>query len=327
MKKLFCASENCSDLSESEDDYTIIYQNQKLIDCYEYGHFYSRYLRTKNERQEITQNNINLVFSNNENNFVEKENPENTLQISKKYKEKKFEENKKKKIIKKKEKKNIIQFRSSTNGEKNRGRIPKIKGQKIHTKTAFDNLQRKIQVNFISFIINVSNDALRSCYGKKNGLCLFRDISYDIKKEINFESSNKLKQSLIKDILEKDISKKYKKTSPFDNKQLLNRVCLENPWLEKFFNMKSLELFKYYFNIEKPLDNIQIYEKILSLSTKTKTKSFSNLIQKYKEDKLKLIDTAKSVYFNGYDTLIGKDSFKTEKSEMETNDDDYLLIK
>ena len=72
-------------------------------------------------------------------------------------------------IIKKKTKKNKIQFSSSTNGEKKRGRIPKKKGQKIqtHTKTAFDKLQRKIQVNFISFIINVSNDALRLCYGKK----------------------------------------------------------------------------------------------------------------------------------------------------------------
>ena len=156
---------------------------------------------------------------------------------------------------------------------------------------------------------------------EKKCLCLFRDIQCDIKKEINFKSSNKLKHSLIKDILENDISKKYKKTSLFDNKQLLNRVCLENPWLKKFFDIKSLELFKYYCNIEKPLDNIQIYEKIHPLSTKTKTKSF-NLLQKYKEDKLKLIDTARSVYFNGYDSLIGKDSFKTEKSGMETNDDD-----
>ena len=326
MKKHFCVSENCSDLSESEDDCTIYPPESKIIVCYNYDYDYdyinSRYYRSKNENQEITKNNINLVFTNNQNNFFEKENPENTLQIPKNDKDKKNEENKKKNIRKKNNKKNKIQFRSSTNGEKNRGRIPKKKGQKIHTKTAFDNLQRKIQVNFISFIINVSNDALRSCYGKKNCLCLFKDIPYDIKKEINFESSKKLKQSVIKDILENDISKKYKKTSRFDNKQLLNRVCLENPWLKKFFDMKSLELFKYYYNIEKPLDNIQIYEKILPLSAKTKKKSFSNLIQKYKEDKLKLIDTARSVYFNGYDTLIGKDSFKTEKSEMETNDDD-----
>lgn len=322
MTKLFCVSENCLDLSESEDDYTIYSQ---IIDNYDYDYFNSKYLSTKNENQEIIKNIINLVFLNKENNLVEKENPENTLQISQNDKDKKNDkENKKKMIIKKKTKKNKIQFRSSTNGEKNRGRIPKKKGQKIqtHTKTAFDNLQRKIQVNFISFIINVSNDALRSCYGKKKCLCLFRDIQYDIKKEINFKSSNKLKNSLIKDILENDTSKKFKKKSPFDNKQLLNRVCLENPWLKKFFDMKSLELFKYYYNIEKPLDNIQIYEKILPLSTKTKTKSFFNLLQKYKEDKLKLIDTARSVYFNGYDSLIGKDSFKTEKSGMETNDDD-----
>ena len=109
MKKHFCVSENCSDLSESEDDCTIYPPESKIIVCYNYDYDYdyinSRYYRSKNENQEITKNNINLVFTNNQNNFFEKENPENTLQIPQNDKDKKNEENKKKNIRKKKIKK------------------------------------------------------------------------------------------------------------------------------------------------------------------------------------------------------------------------------
>jgi len=50
---------------------------------------------------------------------------------------------------------------------------------KIHSNSAFDNLQTKIQVNFISFIIKISNDALISEFGK-NTPYKFKDINYKL---------------------------------------------------------------------------------------------------------------------------------------------------
>ena len=45
---------------------------------------------------------------------------------------------------------------------KKRGRKEKGKRMKIHGKDNFDNLQTKIQVHFLSFIINLSNDVISS---------------------------------------------------------------------------------------------------------------------------------------------------------------------
>ena len=104
----------------------------------------------------------------------------------------------------------------------------------------------------------------------------------------------------------------------YDNSQLLNKVSQENPWLIKFFNMKYLELFKYYYNNLEPLEKIIVDGKIITLSKKTK--SFYYLLLKYEDIKLELIDTARSAYFNGYNSLIGKNSFRTEKSELDTID-------
>ena len=223
------------------------------------------------------------------------------------------------------EKKKNIQFRSYKNGKINRGRIPKKISNKIHKKTAFDNLQRKIQVSFISFIINFSNDVLNFYYGEKKNKKYFKDISHKIKKEINFKSCEKFKKSTIKDILQFDISSKYKKYKNScpetinDNQELLNEIFneSESKSLNKYFNMKYLELFKYYYNKAKHFKSIKLDGKIITLSSKTKT--FYDLLQKNKDVEAKLIETASSVYFYGYETLISKDSFITEKNKNSFN--------
>ena len=48
-----------------------------------------------------------------------------------------------------------------------RSKIPR-KRTRIHTSSDFDNLHRKIQVHFLTFIINVSNDAILAEFGKKS---------------------------------------------------------------------------------------------------------------------------------------------------------------
>ena len=60
-----------------------------------------------------------------------------------------------------------------------------------------------------------------------------KDISHKTKKEINFKSNDKFKKSTIKDVLQFDISSKYKKYKNScpetinDNQELLNEICKE----------------------------------------------------------------------------------------------------
>ena len=220
----------------------------------------------------------------------------------------------------------IIQKQNAINifNVKKRGKKRTGKYKKIHKSTDFDNLQTKIQVHFISFIINISNDALSAFFGKKKISSNFKDIPYNKKRYVSFNNSYKFKNSPIKDILLNEISAKYKKYDINININTLNKVCALSQWLEDFFNMKYINLFIFYYNKEQPLKEIIFKDKKIILSRRTKT--FYDLLVKNKKDKLDLIETARSVYFYGYDTLIGKDSFIVEKNEDALNDEKVIIL-
>ena len=185
--------------------------------------------------------------------------------------------------------------------------------ERRHNSITFDNLQSKIQVHFFSFIIDISNDALLAEFGVNK--CLFKEISYKEKQRVSQDFVQQLKNSPISNVLQMPISKKYKKFDEFSNKATLINVCKSSNWLNDFFNINYLALFNYYYNNEKKLNKITFKGKEIILSKKTK--SFYDLLEKNKELQKKLIDTAQIVYFNGYKTLIGKNSFVSIKNEIE----------
>ena len=117
---------------------------------------------------------------------------------------------------------------------------------------------------------------------------------------MNFDYVSKLKNSSIKDLLNLEISDKYKAFNKNHNQIILSRI--ENEWLKKLFEMNYLEIFKYYYNNEKPLKKFVFEGKEIVLSSKTK--SFSFLLDKNKKLSEKIIDTAKIVYFsdNSYES-------------------------
>ena len=168
----------------------------------------------------------------------------------------------------------------------------------VHGNDSFDNLQRKIQVDFQNFIINFCNDALKAEY--KRVRYSFKKINYKNKITVNFDYVSKLKSSSIKDLLNLEISDKYKAFNKNHNQIILSRI--ENEWLKKLFEMNYLEIFKYYYNNEKPLKKFVFEGKEIVLSSKTK--SFSFLLDKNKKLSEKIIDTAKIVYFsdNSYES-------------------------
>ena len=83
-------------------------------------------------------------------------------------------------------------------------------------------MERKIQVHYIRFIINFSNDALKAeniskCYK-------FKQIDTSIKETINYIHVKKLRQSSIGDIIQKDISNKYKRYDKSENRKIFKKV-------------------------------------------------------------------------------------------------------
>ena len=164
----------------------------------------------------------------------------------------------------------------------------------VHGNKDFDNLERKIQVHYIRFIINFSNDALKAeniskCYK-------FKQIDTSIKETINYIHVKKLRESSIGDILQKDISKKYKRYDKSENRKSFEKVVASSKWLRELFMMNYLELFNYYYNQEKPLRKLVFKNKEIYLSIKTK--SFFDLLEKYDDTRNELIDTVNRIYYN-----------------------------
>ena len=102
-------------------------------------------------------------------------------------------------------------------------------------------------------------------------------------------------------MLEKNISNKYKTNKKNINKELLDEVCQKSPWLNDFFNLNYLDLFRCYYNDQKQIDKISFCEQIIDLSKKTQKKTFYELLIKNKNIKRELINAVKNAYFNGKD--------------------------
>ena len=196
---------------------------------------------------------------------------------------------------------------------KKRGRFSIGYKKNKHLSSDFDNLQRKIQVHFLTFVVNLCNDALKSEFGSKP-IYNFKQIDYEIKKIINHKFVNKLHLKPIKEILKMRISPKNKKFSEDNNSLVLKLACEHSTFLNGFFDIKYLEFFdRFYFNEEKQIDRITFQGKEIVFSKNTKP--FYQLIKKYENHKNLLIDSAKSIYFYGYNSLIGNNSFKIMKNE------------
>ena len=189
--------------------------------------------------------------------------------------------------------------------DKNQNTLRRKRGRKriknfdkaFHGSNDFDNVQRKIKVHFLNFLINFCNDALVTDYGFSP--FTFKYKNYKSKMNVNFENKEELKKSSIIDILNLEISSKFKTFNRFENKILLSKI--ESGWLNKLFLLNNKELFKFYYNNQNPLYKIVFENKEINLASKTK--SFYYLLEKNKDKNLKqkFIETAKNVYLNGND--------------------------
>ena len=129
----------------------------------------------------------------------------------------------------------------------------------VHSSSNIDNIIVKVQTYFLNFMISFLNDCVLALY--KNRKYTFLKLDRAEKLKVSKEQMNKIKNSSIKDLLEEvKISKKYKQYNKDTNKKNLDALIKE-PWFQKIFDMKILDLFVYYYNNEQPLKEIILFGK------------------------------------------------------------------
>ena len=155
----------------------------------------------------------------------------------------------------------------------NNYQVPK-KGR--HTFLDYDNILRKIQVDYISFIINFSNDVVRTLIGNEKELC-FKDLDYNIKKTVSHKHIEELKKMTIGEIVQLKATTKVKKIDhEIYNKNAYKTILVICPSIAKFFKKSYISFFKEYYCNQNNI--LKVNGKIIPFSPAT-TK-FDDLLKK-----------------------------------------------
>lgn len=216
-------------------------------------------------------------------------------------------------------------FKTKKNKQKGRHASENLLGKK-HGKYDFDNILTKIQVHFISFLVDMVNDAVNEEFDKEFLDALVKKDNKiskrDFFKDINYEDKRKIKHSYIidcfkkpiKDIIQKNISMKFKKLNPDYNKKLYEKLAEKSEWFSDLLNLKYIDVFyEYYYNQEKKLEKIVFKEKTINISEDTK--SFYYLLKKQENLSQEIIDVVNDVYFN-----------KFNNDNNETNNENKFIV-
>ena len=147
---------------------------------------------------------------------------------------------------------------------------------KTHDKFAPDNLLRKIQVHYLTFIIAFLNEILQKMnYGKR-----FLKLDYEFKKNVNKTNIQNLKTKNIKDIICNKISKKYR------NKEANNLLICEeikdkkeNELINNILSENYLKLFKKIYYKSNKIINLKEYGLDENIVLSRNIKMFDDLLK------------------------------------------------
>lgn len=147
---------------------------------------------------------------------------------------------------------------------------------RVHTASDYDNILRKIQVHFLSFIIHFLNDIVRTFIPYNNEKLLFKNIDYKIKKDVNHKFIEKILTKNIFEVLKFDISPKYKQFQKSTNSTIAGKICEKLPFMNDFLKQNYLDLFNdYYYSKDK---NFIINNTTIKITKKTEV--FSELLKR-----------------------------------------------
>ena len=177
--------------------------------------------------------------------------------------------------------------------KKKRGRKAKKESKRQHNALDQDNIIRKIQVHFLSFIIYFCNDLIQALIPNNKDLS-FKNIQYELKKTVNHAYIENLKSKKIGDILQLTASPKNKKFNGNINKIIYDKICIINPFLKNFFEISYLDMFNSYYCQNEREIVIEGYKIKLS----QRTRLFIDLIAKNKNSEEKIKEIAEQYFIN-----------------------------
>ena len=208
---------------------------------------------------------------------------------------------------------NNIVKRISKKNTRAKGRRKKAKNQydneqisqsriRYHNKNESDNILRKIQVHYLSFIELYLNDIIENFEYKER----FKRLDYTFKKNIKKKFVESLKEKTIGDIISNKISNKYKYKKKDFNEKLCDKLKKESKVLYNILSQNYLLLFQkvYYNNInEINLKDFGLNEdKYIFLSDKVKM--YKDLLFKNKDSFLSFKKINKCIKEYFYPKLI-----------------------
>ena len=214
------------------------------------------------------------------------------------------------------------QKEQSEQEKKRRGKQVELNAKRskkeMHSSISEDNILTKIQTHFLNFIIFFLNDCVYNYY--KNRKIKFIKFAHEIKAKVSSKYLNKMKNSTIYDLLtEIEISSKFtrhNKNNNEKNAKILNKI----PWFKKIFELKFLDLFQYYYNENKQLNKIFLFEREITLTKDTKSYYF--LLEKNMTIKKEIIEITKYNYLSKINS-IESDENSLEYSDRENGNINY----
>ena len=187
--------------------------------------------------------------------------------------------------------------------KRKRGRkINKESKKATHSALFKDNIKRKIQVHFLTFLVSLINDII-STFPLK-GVSL-KNLAYNMKEKISNVYFEKLKKSSIKELIENiNISSKFKNYEENINKEVIKKLFeYDFDYFSKLFEKDYLFFFRLYYNDEKPLNKLSLFGKTIEFSKKTE--SFYILIKNQEDKELKkaIIEGTKKYFIDDINNI------------------------
>ena len=161
---------------------------------------------------------------------------------------------------------------------KKRGRKLYLEGrkkEKSHKFDASDNIRRKINSHFLSFVVLFLNDILSNLNFQQR----FINLNYDFKKKATKKDIDYIKQLSIENIICTDISKKYKKLDKSYNKVIYNQIK-DNIILKNIFSESYLNLFKKIYHKGNRIINLKEYGLNKKIVLSNKVEMYKDLLLK-----------------------------------------------
>ena len=179
-----------------------------------------------------------------------------------------------------------------------KGKHQIFKGIKIHDKNGPDNILRKIQVHFITFIIDAVNELLHKLEYNEQ----FIDIDYNEKKNITKSNFSSLKNLNIGQILCKKVSSKFRKQfkqNSFKNNSIFN-IVKTNKYVNNFLSQNYITFFQdVYYKDKRDIIIDDLYFR-LSENVKTYKNLLSEKFDDEEECKTKVEEVIHKYYFKNY---------------------------